>query len=54
MSMGLLILFVVGRRNVTLLKDSMKVTARREREKGEREMAMSTRLEGWALYSLRF
>jgi hypothetical protein len=45
------------RRNVTLLKDSMKVTAKREKGKGERrkwplfeeQLYISTRLEGWAL-----
>lgn len=46
------------RRNVTLLKDSMKVTANREKGKEERgkwplfeeQLYISTRLEGWALF----
>jgi hypothetical protein len=45
------------RRNVILLKDSMKVTANREKGKGERgkwplfeeRLYVSTRLGGWAL-----
>jgi hypothetical protein len=45
------------RRNATLLKDSMKVTANREKGKGERgkwplfeeQLYPSARLEGWAL-----
>jgi hypothetical protein len=45
------------RRNVILLKDSMKITANREKGKGERgkwplfeeRLYVSTRLGGWAL-----